>query len=60
MIVYLHYWTPAGRIQRKKFKTVEEARTFGRKLRQKEGYVVIKYGSIHVYGSQGGITQYDL
>lgn len=32
-MIYLNYWTPKGHCKRKKFKTVEEARKFGVKLR---------------------------
>ena len=40
-MIYLNYWTPKGHCKRKKFKTVEEARKFGVKLRKKEGYIVM-------------------
>ena len=36
-MIYLNYWTPKGHCKRKKFKTVEEARKFGVKLRKKGG-----------------------
>ena len=51
-MIYLNYWTPKGHCKRKKFKTVEEARKFGVKLRKKEGYIVMKYGCIHAYKTE--------
>ncbi len=55
-MIYLNYWTPKGHCKRKKFKTVEEARKFGVKLRKKEGYIVMKYGCIHAYKPNGEAT----
>lgn len=62
-MIYLNYCTPKGHCKRKKFKSIEEARKFGVKLRKKEGYIVMKYGCIHEYKQNGKVTKivlYDL
>lgn len=47
--VFLQYWKRNGRWKQKRFKTVEDARKFGRRLAKKDGYIVMRYGCIHVY-----------